>query len=142
MYRKNNLMALALAVALAGCTTTTVVPPPSPTVTPPVVGTGIASPSAQRAVFTAKAAYTGMLTAAVTYKELRRCSATVPQPCSDPAIIAQLQKADIVTAAALDAAEAAVRTPQIGNAAVDAAVATANSALAALSALVSTLGVK
>lgn len=136
MFRRSNLAALALAVALAGCASTTTTP------TDTTVVTTIGSPAAQRAVFTAKSVYAGMLTAAVTYKELRRCSPTVPQPCSDPAVVAQLQKADVVASVALDAAEAAVRTPQIGNAAVDAAVAAANSALAALSALVSTLGVK
>lgn len=114
--------ALFLAVALAGCGT---------------MPTDGGAANAQQAVFTAKSAYATTLTVAVAYKNLRPCGASVPQPCSDPAIVAQLQKADIVANTALDAAEAAVRTPQVGTTARDRAVATANSALAALSALLS-----
>lgn len=97
--------------------------------------------SPQQVVFAAKSGYAATLTAAVAYKRLPACAPTVPLPCSDAAIVAQLQKADNVAATSLDAAEAAVRTPQIGATAVDRAIAAANAALSALNAIVATLGV-
>lgn len=141
MKPNRMLLAMFLAASLTACGTGTLAPTETTVVATPAT-TVLNSAQAQRAVFTAKSTYAGLLTAAVTYKELRRCSATVPMPCSDAAIVSQLQKADTVASVALDAAEAAVRTPQVGSNAVTAALATANSALAALSALVSTLGVK
>ena len=91
-------------------------------------------------VFAAKSGYAAVLTAAVAYESLPRCSATVPQPCSSPELVAQLRKADNTANAALDAAETAVRTPSVGSDARSKAVATATTALAALQALLSTLG--
>lgn len=133
-------IAFVLAFAVAGCAGT-------PTVaSPPVVADGAAIPAgttnaqAERIVFTAKSTYQTVLTAAVAYKNLRPCSATVTAPCSDPAIVAQMQKADTVAGAAIDAAEAAVRVPSLGTSARDKAIQTANSALAALSVLVSSIG--
>src|SRR5262245_18298692 len=103
MFRKSNLAALALVAALAGCASTAPVTDGGGTTV-----TTTTNATAQRAVFTAKSTYAGLLQAAVTYKELRPCSATVSQPCSDPAIVAQILKADNVVSVALDAAEAAV----------------------------------
>jgi hypothetical protein len=132
---KKSLVVLMLAAALAGgCASTA-----------PTTGGGgttvvtSTNASAQRAVFTAKSTYAGLLQAAVAYKELKPCGAGVSQPCSDAVIVAQIQKADNVAATALDAAEAAVRTPQVGATAQDRAIATANAALAALSALLTNL---
>lgn len=95
-----------------------------------------------QAVFAAKSAYAGVLTAAVVYESLPRCAASVPKPCSDPAVVAQLRKADTTASTALDAAEAAVRTPAIGADAASKAIQTANLALAALQAIVTTVGAK
>ena len=100
---------------------------------------GCASPqSPQQAVFEAKQSYAVALTAAVAYKRLPDC-ATRPQPCSDKAVVAQLQKADTVASTALDAAENAVRTPGFGKEVLSSAVAAANSALTAFVSITSTL---
>lgn len=124
---KYRYLSLALAASLvAGCASTP--------------GGSASTDSPQRVVFAAKSGYATALTAAVAYKRLPGCAPTVPQPCSDAGIVAQLQKADNVAAASLDAAEAAVRTPQIGASAVDRAVATANAALSALTAILAAVG--
>lgn len=112
---------LAFALAVAGC-----------------ASTGNTTP--EQTVFGAKSTYAAALTAAVAYKKLPACAATAPPPCSSPAIVAQLQKADNVASSALDAAETAVRTPQIGTTATDRAVSAASAALAAFTALLATLG--
>lgn len=117
---KRSLIALALAAALASCASTGTTP--------------------AQTVFAAKSAYAGVLTAAVAYESLPRCSETRPQPCSSPALVEQLRKADNTAAAALDAAETAVRTPAVGTDATSKAIQTANLALAALQALVITVG--
>lgn len=112
---------LAAVVALAGCAST-------------------ASSTPAQTVFAAKSAYATALTAAVAYESLPRCAPAPRQPCSDAAVVAQLRKADNVAAAALDAAQAAVRTPVIGTDATSKAVQAASSALAALTSLVTSLG--
>lgn len=119
-----HLITLALAAALAGCASAPATPD-----TP------------QQAVFAAKSAYATALTAAVAYKRLPTCSPTRPAPCSHPDLVAQLQKADIVAAASLDAAEAAARTPLVGATATGRAVQAAQAALAAMTSLVASLGV-
>jgi len=105
----------------------------------PSAGSG---PSYQQGVFQAKTQYSAALTAAVAYKRLPTCTATVPLPCSQPAVIAQLQKADNVAAQALDAAEVAVRTPGFGASVVSSAVAAANAAMQAFVSITTTLGTK
>lgn len=102
---------------------------------------GIQSVGAQRAVFAAKEAYILALKEAVKYESQPRCTATVTAKCSDPKIVEQVRKASNVTSIALDAADAAVHTPQIGNDAISRAAQTATSALAAFSALLPLLGV-
>jgi hypothetical protein len=133
------LAALALAAALTGCAAIApndqTIPPTTPT--GPVTSQGTIT--AQQSVFAAKGTYSVLLKSAAAYREMRPCSDTVKMPCHDPGILAQVQKADNVAAVALDAAESAVRTPQVGSTALERAVSTANSALAALSALVSNL---
>jgi hypothetical protein len=133
---------LILVFELVACGSTAALAPPvavGGTVT--AVPAGTTNAQAEQIVFTAKSTYRGVLTLAVAYKNLRPCGAGVAQPCSDPAIVAQLQKADTVAAGALDAAEAIVRVPTVGTTARDMAIQTANSALAALSALVTSIGV-
>lgn len=132
-----RLATLALVAALVGgCGTVTT------TGTGTTTGSVLTSAEAQRAVFVSKTAFDAALIIATKYKNLPVCAATQPQPCSDPGIVAQLQRSANVANVALDAAEAAVRTPQIGSSAMNTAVAAANSALAAFSALVSLSGVK
>lgn len=113
---KRIILALATVLTLAGfsgCTTD-----PKTTTSP------------QQAVFEAKSAYAVALTAAVAYKRLPPCDKN-PRPCSDKAVVAQIQKADNVAASALDAAETAVRTPGFGNDVVSSSVTAAQSALQA-----------
>lgn len=117
--------ALSVGLILAGC------------------AAGVAAPqSPQQIVFTAKSSYDAALTAAVAYKRLPLCSATVKQPCSSASVVAQLQKADTTASAALDAAETAVRTPGFGKDVVSSATAAASAALNAFVAITATLGAK
>lgn len=111
---------LILVLALAGCAT-----PDTPS----------------QAVFQAKSSYAVALTAAVAYKRLPDCSGA-PLPCSDRVVVAQIQKADNVAAAALDAAESAVRSPGFGESIVASAVGSAKAALAAFLSITATLGAR
>lgn len=122
---KRSLIALMLAASLAACANMPGGAPETP----------------EQAVFAAKSTYATALTAAVAYKRLPACSATRPMPCSEPALVAQLQKADNVAAAALDAAEAAARTPRVGSTVTAKAVQAAQASLAAMTSLVASLGV-
>lgn len=107
-----------------------------------LAGCAGAPQSPAQAVFQAKTSYSTALTAAVAYKRLPVCREPAVQPCSDPKIVAQLQKADNVAAGALDAAEAAVRTPGFGSNVLTTAAAAASSALQAFLAVTATLGAK
>lgn len=101
--------------------------------------TGVGQTPSQ-VVFATRAGYEAALVIAVEYKRLPPCTVPASTPiCSDPGIVAQLQQADNVTNIAMSSAVAAVRTPQIGSNAIDKAVATANAALAALTAITSQL---
>lgn len=103
---------------------------------------GCATPETpQQAVFQAKSSYAVALTAAVAYKRLPDCS-RAPQPCSDKAVVVQLQKADNVASTALDAAETAARSPGFGQDIVSTAVGSAKAALSAFLSITSTLGSK
>jgi hypothetical protein len=65
-----------------------------------------------QAVFTLKSSYAVALSGAVAYSRLPSCGTPpvgVP-PCSDPAIIAKLRQADDLASAALNSAEAVVRS--------------------------------
>ncbi len=98
---------------------------------------GVSAPqSPQQAVFAAKQSYAVALTAAVAYKRLPPCP-TVTKVCSDPKVIAQLQKIDDASAALLDGAEATVRT---GGGNVQMAITAAQQAVAAFSSITQTLG--
>lgn len=130
---------LAAVLALAGCAATSTAAPPGGST--PIASAGlITSADAQRMVFATKSAYATALTAAVAYKRLPVCSGTVSAPCSNSEVVTQIQKADNVTAAALDAAEAAVRTTAITGDARNAAITTATAALSALQSLVASIG--
>jgi hypothetical protein len=122
--KRSLILAVVLAAGLAGCASA-----PSAPDTP------------QQAVYAAKSAYATALTAAVAYKRLPACSVTRPAPCSHPDLVAQLQKADNVAAASLDAAEAAARTPLVSATATGQAVRAAQAALNAMTSLVANLGV-
>lgn len=112
------ITAVFIAVALAACAT-----PQSP----------------QQAVFETKSGYAVALTAAVSYKRLPLCEKTKP-PCSDPKVVAQLQRADNVAASALDAAEQAARTPGFGDSVVASSATAAQAALQAFVAITTNLG--
>jgi len=95
----------------------------------------------QQTVFEAKASYELALTAAVAYKNLPSCEKSQP-PCSTPAVVAQLQKAQPVVRQALDAAESAVRTPGFGTDVVNTSIIAATSALRAFTAITASLPAK
>ena len=95
--------------------------------------------SPQAAVFAAKGGYEIALTATVAYRNLPGCSATVKLPCSDPAIVAQLQRAQPAVRASLDAAEEATRNPKFGGDVANTAAVSAQAALKAFTAIVATL---
>jgi len=93
-------------------------------------------------VFAARGAQNVALRAAVGYKELKPCAAVPVQPCSDKAVVAQLQLADRVADQALGAAESAVRSKGFGADIVNSAVTAATAALSAFQAIVATIGGK
>lgn len=104
--------------------------------------TACAAPqSPAESVFQGKLAHAAALRTAVAYRELPPCSRNV-QPCHEPAVVAQLQKADKVADAALDAAENAVRTPGFGSEVINSTVASARAALDAFVTITATLRTK
>jgi hypothetical protein len=123
-------LTLAMLAGFSGCATPT-------TGTTAVV---LDNAAAQRAVFDAKTGYAVALTAAVAYKRLAPCTGTNAPLCSKPAVVAQLQKADTVAAAALDSAESVVRTPGFGANIVSSAVQAATAAVGAFVSITATLG--
>jgi hypothetical protein len=95
-----------------------------------------------QSVYAAQGAYASALTVAVAYKQLPTCDqAPRPTLCSDKAVVAKLQAADDVAYAALSAAQNIVRTPGAG-VNVQTAIAAAEQAVAALTSITATLGVK
>lgn len=98
---------------------------------------GVTAPqSPAQAVFAAKQSYAVALTAAVAYKRLPACPAAT-KICSDPAVVAQLQKIDTASSALLDGAEATVRT---GGGNVQMAITAAEQAVSAFTTITATLG--
>lgn len=97
---------------------------------------GIGSQSPQSIVYAARGSYDAtVLAPAANYAKLPRCAAgspaTLAAPCSDTAVVAQLQKADAAAKIALDAAESQVRNfPTID---ATSAIAAAQNAIAAAS---------
>ncbi len=92
----------------------------------------------QQAVFAAKQSYAVALTAAVAYKRLPHCP-TATKICSEPKVVAQLQKIDDASAALLDGAEVTVRS---GGGNVQMAITAAQQAVAAFTTITSTLQVR
>ena len=90
-----------------------------------------------QAIFAIKSSYATALKAAVTYKELAPCSDTVvvKVTCSDPKVVAQIQKADTLAFAAIRTAQAAVDT--VGGPSALAAIDAAQAAITALTVVLS-----
>lgn len=121
---KRSIFAV-LAVALLSASACTTSPPAAPQ-------------SPQQAVYAAKASYAVALSAAVAYKKLPTCTAGGAPLCSDPKVVATLQKVDTASIALLDAAEATVRTPGAG-ANAQTAVTAATQAVAAFTTITQAL---
>lgn len=85
----------------------------------------------QQTVYAAKATYVGAAETALRYMNLPRCAAPAVQPCSSQAVVDGIKKADNIAFAALEQAEAVVRTPGFGESAVTSAVAAAQGAVRA-----------
>lgn len=129
MFKKAMLICItALALALSACTAL----PGGGT------GTGISfgAESPAQAIFAVKSGYATALKAAVAYKELLKCSEVLKIVCSDPKVVAQIQKADLVAFQAISTAQAAADT--LGGPAAQSAVGAARAALTALTTLIST----
>ena len=132
-----RLISILAIVLLSACSTVAPTNPPASADTT-VVGT--TNVQAEQIVFAAKQAYLVALASASVYQDWPKCSATQKILCRDDAIFAQIQKAGRTTSTALDAAEAAVRTPVLGTTARDRAVQTAQAALAAMTTILTSTG--
>ena len=91
--------------------------------------------SPAQTVYAIQGAYAGALTAAVAYKALPACSATVPLPCSEKAVVARLQAADDKAYSALSTAQSLVRNGLNASNAIEAA----ELAVKAMTAITSTI---
>lgn len=101
------------------------------------------SPSPAQSVLAAKTAYTGALVVAVRYNQIPRCGRPASPPiCSDEGVVLQLRRADAVAGAALDGAEAIVRTPGIDSSIAVAAAKSATESVKVLTVILQTYGVK
>jgi len=94
--------------------------------------------AAQRTVYAAEGDYKLALIAASAYVKLPLCTASKP-PCASLALVQQIQKAQPVARAALDAAESAVRTPGFGGDIMNSAVTAGTAALQAFVSITNTL---
>ena len=92
-------------------------------------------------VYAVQGTYATALTIAVAYKALPVCQQGAPVLCSQPSVVATLQKADDAAFAALTAAQNIARTPGAGANAQTAIVA-AQQAVSALTSITATLQVK
>ncbi len=97
--------------------------------------------SPAQAVYAVQGNYAAALTIAVAYKQLPSCATTTATLCSKPDIVVKLQKADDVAYPALQAAQNTVRQPNAG-ANAQTAIFAAEQAVAALTAITSTLQTK
>lgn len=98
------------------------------------------SGTAQQRVYAIKSEYQLVLSAAVTYKNLPKCSAPgAPVVCSDDKVVAKLQQADSVAGPAIQAAENTVRDPNFDKSTTDAVMVAAQNALNVLTAVVAQL---
>lgn len=94
-----------------------------------------------QSVYAVQGAYASALSIAVAYKQLPACQQGAPVLCSDRAVVEKIQTADDQAFAALNAAQAIVRTPNAGLNAQTAIVA-AQQAVQVLASITSTLKVK
>lgn len=103
-------------------------------------GCATAPQTPAQSVYAVQGTYAAALSVAVSYKQLPACVQGGPVLCSDPAVVAKLQKADDVAYAALTAAQNIVRTPGAGLNA-QTAINAASQAVNALASITSTLQV-
>jgi hypothetical protein len=103
----------------------------------------IAETPAQR-VFAAQADFNGALAVAVAYESQPRCleGQSRVSACSDPAVVTVIRLAYLDAAAALGAAQTAVRTPGAGESNVAMAVAAARAAIDVFIAVVNNHGLE
>lgn len=98
--------------------------------------------SPAQTVYATQTAYAAALSLAVQYKSLPACGGiNAPVLCSDVKVVKQIQDADNTAYVALQAAQAAVRNPVVGTG-VERAIAYANQAVGAFTAIVSSLKLK
>lgn len=99
--------------------------------------TGTTAPALtpQITVFTVKATYEGALTGMTAYARLPRCTPANTPVCSSQPVLDQLERARVTARSAIDSAEGAVRTPGFGSDMLTTAVAAADAATKALTAI-------
>jgi len=113
-----------LAIALALCACATNLPATTPA----------------QGVFAARGVFSGALDVANRYKALPPCGTPMVIVCSTPAVVTTLQQVANSTNAVLDSAEATVRNPAFaGSTASEKALAAAQAAVEALTAITGTL---
>jgi hypothetical protein len=98
--------------------------------------------SASNRVYAAKVGYTAVLTAAVAYNNLPRCTPTNKPVCSDSAVVDQLRKANSAAVATLDSAETVVRTPNVNQDVVEFSVVAAENAVKTVQGIVKVYNIK
>ena len=112
-----KILASAIILSLASCGAPSITAPPAPKTPAQVVFEVKASEGAALAIF-------------IRYKALPSCApANHPPICSDAALVAKVQQADVVAAKAIDTAETAVRTPGFGADTISTLLASAQAAV-------------
>lgn len=95
-----------------------------------------------QAVYQLTGNYGAALEIAVAYKRLPTCLTTGAPLCSQPSVVAALQKADDVAFAGLTAAQNAVRSPLVEQSRVMFFIAAAREGITAFESITATLKVK
>ena len=124
-----KLIALCAITLLAACSTFS-------------TSNTIDTKTAANRVYAAKVGHTGLLTAAVTYNNLARCTPTNRPVCSEQSVVDQLRKANTAAVATLDSAETVVRTPNVNQDVVEFTVLSAENAVKAYQSIVKTYNIK
>lgn len=91
--------------------------------------------TAQRDVYAAKEAYGISERLATAYASLARCQVPAVQPCSDPAVLAQITKARNISRDALAAAQTATDTPGFGDSVIQSSIIAMQASLGAFQAI-------
>ncbi len=120
-----RVAAFTLAAALVSCT-----------------GGQPAPQSPAQAVYAIEGDYAAALAVAVQYRALPPCSVSTSALCSTSEILAQIEKGDAAAWAAIETAQATVRTPGVTNDAETAALVAAQQAATAFQTIAATLKVK